>query len=534
MTRLENTHMYHQPARRFERGLDMRRVVEGRGRAAAFLLSHRVTAEDGAGVLFYGPMKGRVLDTALTLHILQRSGLERGWQAQLSGFLLDNLAAADLFSATVARAVLTRSLARRPPGDQAYSADLNRVLEGLRHARDRKKALLGTILAELSAIPFEIVDFDPALLAGQVAHSFSRIYFAAIKICRRRRQGASAADRSADLSLLLETQAENGSWEQQSLLTLVALMAIGPQHPAFVRGLAFLRAVTREDGGVAFCDNLNLWTTALSGLALLPGVELGGQAARDVAQYILSRQQSGGGWAFSERVLQADTDTTAQCAQFLLELDRDRYAQAIDAAHGYFASRQRPDGGYPTYELGGESESTMTANIVVVQAMSLDAHPDLRDRIDPALDFLCADQSSDGTYERSWSLSEVYSIYRVNLAFDACRLLVTSTAIERAQQRSVSYLVASQHADGGWGHTAASPSDALSTAYALLCPSLLRHRGAHGCVAAGLEYLLSQQDPETGEVVSIPDVAGPRPIVFNIPLLSTVFSVMALRALERV
>lgn len=286
------------------------RAAAARARAVDFLRSHRVAAADGSGHLLHGPMRGRVLDTALTLHVLRTSGLHLPWQERLRAFLVDNLAAADRFSATVARAVLARvHQGSSRHDDTAYSTDLNRILEGLRHARSRKMALLGTILAELSAIPFEAVDFDPDVLSDEVAHLFSQIYFAALKLCHGRHRGASAADLAAEVAVLVETQAPNGSWEQQSLLTLIALIALGPQHPAFAPGLAFLQSVTRDDGGVAFCDNLNLWTTALAGLALFAGVDSTGPDGHTVAGYILAQQQRGGGWGFSEHVLQADTDT---------------------------------------------------------------------------------------------------------------------------------------------------------------------------------------------------------------------------------
>lgn len=510
------------------------RAHRGCGAAIAFLLRHMLEAPNESGFYFQSPMQGRLLDTALTLHLLQKNGIDVDWQDRLRGFVLDHLDGADLFSATVARAVLATSRIDSRRSDPAYSSGLNRILQGLRHARKRKKALLGTILAEVSAIPFDAADFDPEVLTDEVAHLFSQIYFAALKVIHGRRRGARAPDLAPDIAFLTRAQASNGSWEQQSLLTLVALIALGRENPAFSSGVAFLRSMTRDDGGVAFCDNLNLWTTALAGIALLEGHELAREALDTVAEYIVSEQQIGGGWAFSENVTQTDTDTSAQCAQLLLQLDKARYAPAIEAAHAHFARRQRPDGGYPTYEVAGESEATMTANIAVIQALSIEAHPEFRARIESALTFICDHQSPEGTFERSWSLSELYSIFRVNFAFDACRDVVASEAIEAARRRSADYVIASQHPDGGWGHTAGSPSDALSTSYALLSATLLRPLIPPSCTAAGLQYLLSQQDPSTGEVVSIPDVVGPRPIVFNIPLLSTIFAIMALRALERI
>ncbi len=514
---------------------DAERATAARERAVQFLLGHMQEAESRSGFLFYSPMSGRVLDTALTLHVLQRNGIDFAWQERLHAFLTSNVDDTDLFSSTVARSVLVVSRpGRSRREDPVYSSDLSRILQGLKHARKRKKALLGTLLAEVSAIPFEAAPFDPDLFSDEVAHLFSQIYFAALKVIHGQRAFAPPAGLEEDILFLEETQAENGSWEQQSLLTLVALIALGPRNRSFARGISFLRSMTRPDGGVAFCDNLNLWTTALAGLALLDSDQLTREALHAVAEYIVSEQQTGGGWAFSERVTQTDTDTAAQCAQLLLQLDKARYSEQIEAAHAHFACRQRPDGGYPTYEVAGESEATMTANIALLQAMSIDAHPEFRPRIEAALSYICAHQTAEGTFERSWSLSEAYSMFRVNLAFDACRAVVRGPSIEEARRRSAAYLVASQHADGGWGHTASSPSDALSTAYALLCLSLLGPLAPPFHATAGLDYLLSQQDPSTGEVVSIPDVVGPRPMVFNIPLLSTVFAVMAFRAMERV
>lgn len=519
---------------RLEQVRDAIRAGQGRDRAVQFLVEHLVETEDHSGFLFYSQMKGRVLDTALTLHLLQENDLDIAWQDRLRAFLLAHLSSADVFSSTVARSVITSALAdSRRRADLDYSTGLSRILQGLQHARRRKKALLGTLLAEVSAIPFAAAEFNPELLADEVAHLFSHIYFASLKLIHGRRRDTPAAELADDTAFLVETQAENGSWEQQSLLTIVALLALGPETPAFARGIAFLRSMTRDDGGVAFCDNLNLWTAALGGLALLESDQLTRDALHGVADYVLSQQQPGGGWAFSERVTQTDTDTSAQCAQLLLQLDKDRYATAIEAAHAHFACRQRPDGGYPTYEVAGESEATMTANIALLQAISIESHPEFRERIERALAFICKSQSADGTFERSWSLSEVYSIFRVNLAFDACSGIVRTPEIEAARRRSADYLIANQHQDGGWGHTVARPSDALSTAYALLCLSLVGPMVPHRHLSSGLTYLLSQQDPSTGEIVSIPDVVGPRPIVFNIPLLSTIFSVMALRALER-
>jgi prenyltransferase beta subunit len=289
-----------------------------------------------------------------------------------------------------------------------------------------------------------------------------------------------------------------------------------------------------EDGGVTFCDNLNLWTTSLASLALLKSEAVPESVLHRVADYVVSHQHESGGWAFSEHVAQTDTDTSAQCAQMLIQLNPERYAGPIARAHDYFLRLQRPDGGYPTYELAGDSETTMSANIALVQALSLDRRPALRGPIERALGFIRASQKPDGTFERSWSLCETYSMFRVNLALNGCRGLADARELGETQRRSLEYLLGNQHHDGGWGQTSSKASDALSTSYALLSLALLRRQVSPERIGMALRFLLSRQDEDTGEFISIPDVVGPRPIVFNIPLLSTIFPVMALRIVEQI
>jgi squalene-hopene/tetraprenyl-beta-curcumene cyclase len=501
-----------------------------RARAEQFLLEHMIPAQDGTGFLFYSPMKGRVLETALVLHILQKYDVDFDWQERLSSYLLDNLTTCDRFSGTVARAVLLVSLR----GDMAEMRNfgVEQLVGELQYAKKRKKALLFTILAEVGAIAIDSVQINPDDFSDEAVHLFSRLYMAALNVIYARRLG-SGVDLTRELTFLERAQGEDGGWEQQALITIFAILALGPEHASFARGLDFLRGLTREDGSVTFSDNLNLWTTALGALALIKSDQISESVFRRIADYVVAGQHSNGGWAFSEHVAQTETDTSAHCAQMLIQLDARRYAEPIARAHDYFRRLQRPDGGYPTYEVDADSEVTMTANILLVQALSIDYHPEVREPIQNALRFIRARQKPDGTFERSWSLCETYSIFRVNLALNSCRGLDEELHFSDIQQKSLDYLLDNQDEDGGWGQKINKPSDALSTAYALLSLALLRRHVPPERIAKGLKYLLSQQNEDTGEFVSVPDVVGPRPFVFDIPLLSTVFPVMALRILEQ-
>lgn len=502
-----------------------------RALAEQFLLERMIPAQDGSGFLFYSPMKGRVLETALVLHILQKHDVDFEWQERLSSYLLDNIATCDRFSGTVARAVLLVSL-RGGMAESMRNFGVEHLLGELQYAKKRKKALLFTILVEVGAIPIDSVKINPDDFSDEAVHLFSRLYMAALNIIYARRLG-SDADLTKELAFLERSQGTNGGWEQQALITIFALLALGPEHSSFEKGLEFLKGLTREDGSVTFSDNLNLWTTALGALALMKSDQLSEGVFRRIADYLVAGQHANGGWAFSEHVAQTETDTTAHCAQMLIQLDPRRYAEPIARAHDYFLRLQRPDGGYPTYEVDADSEVTMTANILLVQALSIDSCPEVREPIKKALRFIRARQKPDGTFERSWSLCETYSIFRVNLALNSCRGLDNELPFSDIQQKSLDYLLDNQDEDGGWGQKSHKPSDALSTAYALLSLALLRRHVPPERIAKGLSYLLSQQNEVTGEFVSVPDVVGPRPFVFDIPLLSTIFPVMALRILEQ-
>jgi prenyltransferase beta subunit len=496
------------------------------------LLRQLIPPTDGVGLHLHSPTRGRLLETALTLYLLQRRrpGHDLAWQQRLETFLLQHVEASDVFSGFVARSVLARSERASSLAESASS--LSALLGSLEYARKRKHALLATILEEIGAVPPRSAPSDTHHLADEATHLFSRLYLAAMNLLHRR--GALACEETRrDERFLLDHQGESGGWEQQSLITILALLTLDPASVPFDRGLRFLKSVTRKDGGVAPTDNLHLWTTALGALALQRNHAPAESGLRRIAEYIVARQLSNGGWTFSEGMTQADTDTSSQCVQVLIELDAERYAEPIARAHEYFLDLRRPDGGYPTYERAGDSEVTMTANIALVQALCSDSQPYLRAPIQEALAFIRSRQKPNGTFERSWSLCETYSMFRVNLALDACRDVDGDPAASaETQQRALAYLLEHQHEDGGWGQTSEQAADALSTAYGLLSFRTLQRHVPQERIEKAEDYLISQQHPETGEFISIPDATGPRPFVIDIPLLSTVFAAWALAPVD--
>lgn len=487
-------------------------------RGVGFLRSSLTPAGHGAEEFFRSKVRSRILETALTLHLLQREGLEPEWQSRLRAYLMGHRAGADGLESVLANQVLGRE-----PGSRVLSA-LDRLVEDLEYTRSRKRRLLLLFFMETGLVPFDAASLTPDPGDGQPHHLFGRIYAAAIRLFVAKRRGLQPGT-LPESTFLRETQGESGGWEQQLLLTLAVLLSIGRDMPdVFERGLRFLARHEREDGGLPFCDNLNRWTSALAGLALCEAAPVTRPALGSVGHYLVSRQDSRGGWVFTEEVLQTDVDTSTQCAQFLLQLDARRYQDSIARAQRYLLGMQREDGGYPTYVREDSSEVTMTANAVLVQARGLPHDFSLRKPLERGLRFLVSRQHPDGSFERSWSLCETYSLFRVMWALEACEEAGLGQGLEATRASALRYLYAHQREDGSWGQTPGEPGDVLSTAYALAALAILRSPER---MSPAVDYLLSQQD-ERGAFPCRPDVVGPRPLVLDDPLLGTIFTVMAL------
>ena len=220
----------------------------------------------------------------------------------------------------------------------------------------------------------------------------------------------------------------------------------------------------------------------------------------------------------------ATSTTAAYCLQFLRALDPARYATQIDAGDEYLLAIANPDGGFPTFRHGHPSEIAMTAGALTALT------PDARGRAEiapAALEYLLTAQQPDGTFERSWSLSEANSIFRALQALQHTQHLQPSPTRVRVNQvtsLAMSRLATTQHPDGGWGHQPAEPSDPISTSYALLVTRNWHTTPTH---RAGLGYLLAQQQPDGG-FTSRPDQAAPRPIPYDVPVLADICVLSAL------
>ncbi len=144
------------------------------------------------------------------------------------------------------------------------------------------------------------------------------------------------------------------------------------------------------------------------------------------------------------------------------------------------------------------------------------------------LRYIINQQKFDGSFERSWSRSEGYAIFRSMLALSNSNVVHSPQLLESicaAEAKALNYLSISQNSDGGWGHKLGDTSDVTSTSYTLIA---LSRFGDTEILRRGADYLIVQQDEE-GKFVSIPDLVGPRPIPYHVPILTSLFALLALK-----
>ncbi len=171
----------------------------------------------------------------------------------------------------------------------------------------------------------------------------------------------------------------------------------------------------------------------------------------------------------------------------------------------------------------------MTADTIMALSPHRWIHQSLLDR---ATGFLLDAQQPDGTFERSWSLSESNAMFRAlyalrseydhNPARHQRRLLPAISAMQRR-------LLVTANDDGGWGQTPDAPSDPMSTSYTLMA---LVHDHRHStAVRNGTRYLLARQNPDGG-FTSVSDQAAPRPLRYSVPVLANIFVLLAMTYLD--
>ncbi|MFB7589974.1 prenyltransferase/squalene oxidase repeat-containing protein [Streptomyces sp. NPDC056169] len=515
------------PVRPGRPGLDRAGLDRARARLAT-----RLVAAAGPDGLLRAPCDGRILESALALRLLTVTNVDPDAQEQLTRFLkvaVDE-GAPDPVQEAAARAALGEYVDGR--------AALNRLLGGFDHfTAGRKRLMFRTVLAELGAHPFPELSSGEPVFEARGQQRWLVTEMAALKVLYAFGTGVPHLVTDDDWRTLAPCSLPGPPPYGNHLARILALLALRhrPGHAAAVRARAQeLRTWLRGDGGLPFITGMDVFATATGGLALA-GAGAPAHTLRALAAALTERQNPDGGWGFDRGVGQSDVDDTAYCVEFLRATAPERNGLAVAAGERYLLDRQGGDGGFPTFEHGTASEVAITAAAV----NALAPEPGHRPAVEAAVRFVVARQEGAGAFERSWSLNESNALFRSVLAYDSFRAVAPpghalEAGVARARARAVDRLVATQNADGGWGHVPAEPSDPISTAYALIAVSRGRDGPAAPCAPTArgatdraVRHLLERQRPDGG-FVSRPDQAGPRPLAYHVPLLTDVCVLLGL------
>ncbi|MFI0418898.1 prenyltransferase/squalene oxidase repeat-containing protein [Spongiactinospora sp. 9N601] len=484
---------------------------DARGRLIGFLAGR--VAPDGR---LLDACESRILESALFLRLLQAEDTGPGEQQALTAYLT-MAEPVDEGSAIIRAAAL----------GHPDPARADRFRATFTHSTgERKQVLLATVFALFDLAP--MADLPVVPYGGQAL--WTELILCASNILGAHARGRSDPEDQAFLAGRLATGTLLGRpWQGNVLAHLIALHALRtfePKGALLGTGLAAVSGTRRPDGGVPFVGSQDVYLTAMAGIALAACGERPDVVTR-MADWIASAQLPDGAWGYCTETVQTDVDDTSRCVEFLRAVDPGRYQAVITAAERYLTGMAGADGGFPTYLAGHPSEPDMTAGAVVALSEGWDRHADV---LGAAVEYLLGQGRDDGTYERSWTLSESSVICHVLDALHRVPGDVADDRVGQAVDASLRRLRQTQNDDGGWGRRPGDPSDVLSTAQALTAlagdrPSAALRRG---------EGWLRARQGSDGSFPSIPDQAGPRPHPYDYPTLAAIHTLNAFNALNTV
>jgi squalene-hopene/tetraprenyl-beta-curcumene cyclase len=306
--------------------------------------------------------------------------------------------------------------------------------------------------------------------------------------------------------------------------------------PNYATALAATRKLLVLDGERSYCQPClsPVWDTALACHALM---EVGDArldpAIRKALDWLEAKQvleQAGdwvaarprvrpGGWAFQyENPYYPDLDDTALVALALDRFDSARYRRSIDRAAEWVVGMQSRNGGWASFDADNthyylnhipfaDHGALLDPPTADVSARCLGFLAQIEDASDrsvrsAAIDYLWREQEPDGSWFGRWGTNYIYGTWSVLAALNAAGVELSSSGVTQA----IDWLLARQHADGGWGesghsyfpdapHGDAPYSTPSQTAWALL-GLMAVGQVQHPAVSRGIAYLIANQDDQ--------------------------------------
>jgi squalene-hopene/tetraprenyl-beta-curcumene cyclase len=311
-------------------------------------------------------------------------------------------------------------------------------------------------------------------------------------------------------------------------------LGYGPDHPDYATALGATRKLLAGDGDRLYCQPClsPLWDTTLACHALMevgdrrlePTIRraldwiAGKQVLDVVGDWAAARPTlRPGGWAFQyENSHYPDLDDTAVAGLALDRFDAARYRHALDRAAEWVVGMQSRNGGWAAFDADNthyllnhipfaDHGALLDPPSADVSARCLGFLAQLGFKQDhpavaAALAYLRREQEDDGSWFGRWGTNYIYGTWSVLATFNAIGIDPGAPEIRRA----VTWLLARQHPDGGWGERAESywpevphgeaPYSAPSqTAWALL-GLMAAGEAENPAVTRGIAHLIASQD----------------------------------------
>ena len=500
-------------------------------RNSTILLDHQ--RKNGA---VNGYCKSRILESALMFHLLKSQSHLLKKQKEIKDFLSKSIAEANLNKPIAIEQVIVEMAEQLIGNRSAFSGSSKQLVNTfLNREQGRKAIYFGCLFAEVgllefSSLPFQVDAFEEPKIPVQ---TWAKVMLCSLKVLYCFGMSKQNLITAEEKEFLKEKLFKNAVFENNVLTQIVGLLALSKLYSKNVleKPLKALLNWQQKDGGMPLMTGLDNFITPLAGLALLdvlPNIPKRDQKNVEesifkMAEYLKSEQVANGGWSYMQGTTQTDMDDSGLCGAFLAMINGKKYKDKLERVAEYKVEMQHTDGGYPTYIKGNPSTPSMTAAALhgVAEMLSCKAIEFSKWEISirKTLKYLVAVQNNNGTYERRWSNAETHALFRVAVAL---RSVQKNTDIPvdfkdmmaTISNKMITYLKESQNSDGGWGRTLGNKSDLESTGYAILCCT----KREQNMATKGIKFLEQlQQD----KLVCNPDLLGPRPIPYDIPVLPT-------------